>query len=179
LNCSCPSNELVSKQLQKLENELLEMAVNAKRLVKTASDPISAMIRFLHERPENVSLNGLSIKTVLVDAFGSYEQVPGLLRLLSAHVRDVVRHSNVIAIYNEHFSQGDWGGYLIKVKENIRFEVSRDRDKLLVLKNIAGLICVEHGIELPLETIRVNPPKLEVTVKLGLLRPTRVVDILA
>lgn len=176
LDCSCPANELVNKQLQKIETEIAEMADSAKRLIKSASDPFSAVIRFLHERPENVSLNGLSIKTVLLDAFGSPEQIPGLVRLLSAHLREVVRQSNVIAVYNEHFSQADWGGYLIKLKEQIKFEVAREKDKL-VLKNIAGLICVEHGIELPLEKILVNPPKLEITVKLGLLRPVKAVDI--
>ena len=178
MNCSCPGNNEDLKQIQKLENELAEMAETAKRLVKTASDPFSAVIRFLAERPENVSLTGSSVKSVLVDTFGGYDQIPGLVRLLSGHLQKVVRQSNVIAIYNEHFSQEDWAGYLVKVKENIKFEVVKEKDKL-VLKNIAGLVCVEHGIELPLESIRVNPPKLEITVRLGLLRPVKSVDILA
>ncbi|MBX9686310.1 MAG: hypothetical protein K2X27_06380, partial [Candidatus Obscuribacterales bacterium] len=109
-------------------------------------------------------------------SFGSYEQVPGLVKLLSAHLKEVVRSSNVIAIYNEHFSQADFCGYLLRLKEQIKFEVCREKDKL-VLKNIAGLVAVEHGIELPLERILVNPPKLEITVKLGLLRPVKAVDI--
>ncbi len=154
------------------------MAENAKRLIKSASDPFSAVIRFLHERPENVSLPGISVKSVLLGAFGTHEEVPGLLRLFSAHVREVVRSSNVIAIYNEHFSQDNWGGYLIKLKEQVKFEVAREKN-MLVLKNIVGLVCVEHGIELPLEKITVNPPNLEITVKLGLLRPVKAVDILA
>lgn len=176
MSCSCPGNEAVNKQLLKLESDIADMAENAKRMIKNASDPVSAVIRFLQERPENVSLNGMSIKHVLLDAFGTPEQIPGLVRLLSAHLREVVRQSNVIAVYNEHFSQADWGGYLIKLKEQIKFEVAKEKDKL-VLKNIAGMVCVEHGIELPLEKILVNPPKLEITVKLGLLRPVKAVDI--
>lgn len=154
------------------------MASTAKRLVKSAGDPFSAVIRFLHERPENVLLNGISVKTVLMDVFGEYEQIPGLVQVLSEHLRHVVRRANVIAICNEHLSQAHWGGYVIRLKEQILFEVSLDKERLL-LKNIAGLACIEHGIELPLESIRVNPPKLEVTVKVGLLRPVKAVDILA
>lgn len=176
MNCSCPGNELVSKQIHKLESELAEMADSAKRLLKNASDPVSAVIRFLHERPENVSLHGHSVKSILLDAFGSPDQIPGLVRILSDHLRMVVRQSNVIAVHNEHFSQADFCGYLVKLKELIKFEVAKERDKL-VLKNIAGLVCVEHGIELPLERILINPPKLEITVKLGVLRPVRAVDI--
>ena len=153
------------------------MVDSAKRIIKTASDPFSAVIKFLHERPENESLNGVSVKSVLLDAFGSPEQIPGLVSVLSLHLKEVVRTSNVIAIYNEHFSQEFWAGYLIKLKEQIKFEISREKDKL-VLKNIAGLVCVEHGVELPIERILVNPPKLEITVKLGLLRPVKAVDIL-
>jgi hypothetical protein len=47
----------------------------------------------------------------------------------------------------------------------------------MVLKNIQGLIGVEHGVEVPLEKILVQPPKLIVTVRLGILHPQRVVDI--
>lgn len=178
MSCSCQGKDIVTKQIHKIEAEIAEMADTAKKIIKTASDPVSAVIRFLHERPENVSLNGDSVKQVLHDAFGSYDQVPGLVRLLSAHLKEVVRHSNVIAVYNEHFAQDNWGGYLVKLKEQVKFEVTREKGQL-VLKNIAGLVCVEHGIELPLEKILVNPPKLEVTVKLGLLRPVKAVDILA
>lgn len=177
LNCECDGHEEPEKKGLKLETEISEMGESARRLLKTASDPFSAVIRFLHERPENVAFNGLSIRTVLNDAFGTPEQIPGLVRLLSSHLKEVVRQSNVIAVYNEHFSQADWCGYLIKLKEQIKFEVGKEKDKL-VLKNIAGLVCVEHGIELPLEKILVNPPKLEITLKLGLLRPVKAVDII-
>ncbi len=62
MNCTCPGNEIVSKQLQIFEAEIVEMADTARRLVKSASDPLSGVIHFLHERPENVSLKGLSVK---------------------------------------------------------------------------------------------------------------------
>ena len=176
MDCSCQGHDFVSQHLNKLETDMSEAADSAKRLLQSAGDPFSAVIRFLHERPENVSVNGLSIRSVLLEAFGSKEQIPFLVRLLSGHLKTVVRQSNVIAVYNEHFSQADWGGYLIKLKEQVKFEVARENNKL-VLKNIAGLICVERGIELPLEKILVNPPKLEITVRLGLLRPVKAIDI--
>lgn len=178
MSCNCSGNDIVSKQIHKLETDISEMAEAARRIVKTASDPLSAVIRFLHERPENAPLHGHSMKRILLDAFGSSENVPGLVRLLSAHVKEVVRQSNVIAVRNEHFSQDNWAGYLVKLKEHVKFEIAIEKDKL-VLRNIAGLVCVEHGVELPLEKILVNPPKLEITVKLGLLRPVKAVDILA
>lgn len=174
---SCNCSDPLSKRIHKIESELAEMADNAKRLIKTASDPFTAVVKFLHERPENVSLNGASVKSVLLDAFGNYEEIPSLVQVLSEHLKEVVRHSNVISLANEHFSQADWCGYLIKLKEQIKFEVAREKDKL-VLKNINGLTYVEHGIDLPIERILVNPPKLEITVRLGLLHPVKAVDIL-
>ena len=173
MSCSCPNDRLL-----KLEAEIIEFADTAKRVLRTASDPFSAVIKFLHDRPEHVSLAGRSVKQVLLDTFGSPEQIPGLVRLLSGHVREIVRHSNIINVRNEHLAQEFWSGYLIKLKEQVKFEVAREKD-LLVLKNIAGLVAIENGMELPLERILVNPPKLEITVKLGLLRPVRTVDIMA
>lgn len=170
MSCSCPN--------EKFQADINDLADAAKRVLRTAGDPFSAVIKFLHDRPEDVSLAGLSVKQVLLDAFGSPEQIPGLVRLLSAHVREVVRHSNIINVRNEHLAQEFWSGYLIKLKEQVKFEVTREKDKL-VLKNIAGLVAVEHGIELPLEKILVNPPKLEITVRMGILRPTKMVDILS
>ncbi|MBY0546569.1 MAG: hypothetical protein K2W95_04715 [Candidatus Obscuribacterales bacterium] len=170
MNCSCPE--------EKVRVDLCDLVETAKKVLRTAGDPFTAVIKFLHDRPEDVSMAGLSVKQILLDAFGAPENVPGLVRLLSAHVREVVRHHNVIDVRNEHLAQEFWSGYLIKLKEQVKFEVARERDKLL-LKNIAGLVAVEHGIELPLERILVNPPKLEITVRLGLLRPVRCVDIMA
>jgi hypothetical protein len=46
-----------------------------------------------------------------------------------------------------------------------------------VLKNIAGLVGIEHGIEAPLEKILVKPPKLIVTLNMGLLHPQKVLDL--
>lgn len=169
MTCSCSDND-------KCEVEVSDMVDLAGRFIRSASDPFSAVIKFLHDRPEQVSLAGPSVKQVLLKSFGSGEQIPGLIGLLSKHVREIVRQSNVIAIYNEHLAQEHWGGHLIKLKEQVRFEVSKENNQL-ALKNIAGLICVQHGMELPLEKILVNPPKLEITVKLGLLRPVIAVDI--
>src|SRR5262249_50281134 len=102
--------------------------------------------------------------------------IPSLIRILASHVKDVMRKSNVINIINEHPNAERWGNYIIKQKERINFEVGFEKGKLL-LHNISGLIGVEHGIELPLEKILVQPPKLIVTVKLGLMHPQRVLDI--
>ena len=178
MHCSCrQANKIMSKQLQKFEAEMVEMIEKARRLLKTASDPVTAVVKFLHEQPEHVLLEGQFVKDILLHAFDSPEQIPGLVKLLSSHIKHVVRSSDVIAVYNEHLSQSDWGGYLVRLKEQVNFEVAREKGKF-VLKNIAGLTAIEHGIELPLEKILINPPKLEVTVKLGLLRPVRAVDII-
>lgn len=148
----------------------------ARRMLKLAGDPFSGVIRFLHERPENSSMTGHVINSVLLETFGDREQIPGLIRLLATHVREIARQSNVINIVNEHVAVERWGNYLIKQKERIAFEVGKEKDKLL-LKNIVGLIAIEHGIELPLEKILVHPPNLIVTVKLGLFPAQRVLEI--
>lgn len=160
-------------KLRKLETELVDVA---KRIMRTASDPITAVIRFLHERPENQSLPGYVIDRVLVETFESAERIPGLVRILACSVEQINRRSNVIDILKDKPASERWGSYLIKQHKNIKFEVAKERDKL-VLKNIGGLFAVEHGIELPLEKIVINPPKLEVTLRIGLLRPQRIVDI--
>jgi hypothetical protein len=155
------------------EKELVEVA---KRILRGASDPITAVIRFLHERPENISLPGYVIDKVLVETFESREHIPGLIRILASQVREISRSRNVIGILKDHPAAEKWGNYLIKQADSIKFEVAKERDKL-VLKNIGGLVAVEHGIEIPLDKILVNPPKLEVTLRLGLLRPQRIIDI--
>lgn len=157
----------------KKEAELVEIA---RRMLRGASDPISAVVRFLHERPENISLPGYVIDRVLLEAFESQERIPGLVRILAGQVREISRSRNVIGILKEHAGVERWGNYLIKQADSIKFEVAKERDKL-VLKNIGGLIAVEHGIEIPLDKIIVNPPKLEVTLRFGLLRPQRIIDI--
>lgn len=176
MDCRCPGKELIKTKLGKLENELGDLIVVAKRILKTASDPVSAVTRFLHERPENVSLPGWAIDFVLAEAFESEEQIPGLVKVLAGHVKEIVRHRNVIDILKEHPGIERWGNYLIKQADNIKFEVARERDRL-VLKNIGGLVAVEHGLDVPLDKIVINPPKLEVTLRLGLLRTQRIVDI--
>jgi hypothetical protein len=171
MDCSnCSPDDVFVKQR---ETELVDMA---KRILRTASDPISAVIRFLHERPENASLPGYVIDRVLLEAFESQERIPGLVRILAGHVREISRKKNVIDILKEHAAVEKWGNYLIKQADQIKFEVAKERDKL-VLKNIGGLVAVEHGIEIPLDKILINPPKLEVTLRFGLLRPQRIIDI--
>ena len=177
MNCPSCGKEILNVQLlQKLAGVEHELVDVAKRLLKSASDPFSAVMHFLHERPEGMSLQGHLMKRVLLETFGDPEQIPGLVSVLAGHVKEVVRHSNVISIVNEHPAVERWGKHIIKQKERIRFELGRERGKL-VLRNIAGLAAVENGIEAALEQILVNPPKLEVTLRLGLLRPQRIIDI--
>lgn len=173
MDCNCCSEEALAKQHQKQDVELADIA---RRMVRTASDPISAVVRFLHERPENISLPGYVVDRVLLEAFESPERIPGLVRILAGHVHSISRQRNVIDILKQHPAAEKWGNYLIKQADNIKFEVAMERGKL-VLKNIGGLIAVEHGIEIPLDKIIVNPPKLEVTLRFGLLRPQRIIDI--
>lgn len=154
-------------------DELIDVA---KKILRTASDPISAVIRFLHERPENQTLPGYVVEKVLLETFESYDRIPGLVKILAGQVREIVRHRNVIELLKEHPAAERWGNYLIKQADLIKFEVAKERDKV-VLKNIGGLVAVEHGIEIPLDKILVNPPKLEVTLRFGLLRPQRIIDI--
>jgi hypothetical protein len=171
MDCSkCSADDVFVKQR---ESELVDVA---RRILRTASDPITAVIRFLHERPENASLPGYVIDRVLLETFESQDRIPGLVRILAGHVREISRNRNVIDILKEHAAVEKWGNYLIKQADQIKFEVGKERDKL-VLKNIGGLVAVEHGIEIPLDKIIINPPKLEVTLRFGLLRPQRIIDI--
>jgi hypothetical protein len=162
--------------VQKILDIEQDLVDTAKRMVKTASDPLSAVIRFLHERPENSSLPSTVIHRVLVRTFGDMENVPGLVRILAAHVREIGRHANVIDIINEHPATERWGNFIIKKKERVKFEVVFDKGRLM-LNNINGLIGVEHGVDFPLERILVIPPKLIITVKLGVLHPQKEVDL--
>ena len=172
MSCKCneAGNSQIVQKLKSLEQELVEVA---RKILRSASDPMTAVIRFLHERPEHSSLPGYVVNGVLEQTFGN-EEIPGLIRILSSHAREVVRHSNVIELIKEHPTTEKWQHFLIKQTERVRFEVGLDKGKL-VLKNINGLIGIEHGIELPLEKILINPPNLIITVKMGILRPERVV----
>jgi hypothetical protein len=178
VDCRCPTKELIKVKLQRIEDDLTDLVDVARRIVKTASDPVSAVARFLHERPENTSLPGYVIDRVLLEAFENRpEQIPSLVRILAGHVKEIKRRgNNVIDILKEHPGIEKWGSYLIKQSEVVKFEIARERDRI-VFKNIGGLIAVEHGIEIPLDKILVNPPKLEVTLRLGILRPQRIIDI--
>jgi hypothetical protein len=177
VDCRCPGKELLKVQITKLEGDITDLIDGARRIVRTASDPITAVARFLHERPENISLPGYVIDRVLLEAFENRpEQIPALVKLLAGHVKHITRKSNVIDILKEHPGMERFGTYLIKQAESVKFEIGRERDRL-VFKNIGGLVAVEHGIEIPLDKIVVNPPKLEVTLRVGLLRPLRIIDI--
>ncbi len=161
--------------LQKLVNMEQELVDVARRVLKSASDPFTGVIKFLHERPENNSLPGKLVNSVLQQTF-SNEEIPGLIKIMAGHVREIYRHANVIDIVKEHPTTEKWGAFMIKQKERIKFEVGLEKGRL-VLSNIQGLIGVEHGVELPLEKITVHPPNLIVTVKLGMLHPQRTVSI--
>jgi len=162
------------QKLVSVEQDLLDVA---KRIVRQASDPVSAVVRFLHERPENTSLSGYVVERLLLETFGDKEHIPGLISVLAGHMKETIRQSNVINIINEHPAVERWGDYIIKAKELIKFEIAREKGKL-VLHNIVGLKAVENGVEAALERILIDPPKLKVTVRFGILPVQRTVDIL-
>jgi hypothetical protein len=177
-NCDCcdrkTMNAQIKETLEAFEAELVEIA---RLILKQASDPFSGVIKFLQERPEGDSLHGYLVNRVLLETFGSMEEVPALIRALTSHVHEVIRQRNVISIHNEHPTAEPWGSFIIKQKERTRFEIAFEKD-CLVLKNIVGIFGIEHGIEAPLEKILVRSPKqLVVTVNLGLLHPQRVLDL--
>jgi len=177
VSCNCCRDEsAIGPLAQKLLGKEQELIEAATRFLNKASDPFSGVINFLHSHPEDSSLPGLIVNRVLLGAFGDAEKIPGLIRVLASHVHEIARKSDVINIINEHAAVEKWGQYLIKQKEMIAFKVTSERGKLL-LNDIVGLVAVEHGVELPLEKILVSPPNLIVTVKLGLLRPQKVVEI--
>ncbi len=175
--CDCCDRKTMNAQIRETlvacENEVIEIA---RKVVKSSSDPFSGVIKFLEGRPENSSLHGYHVNRVLMETFGSRDEIPGLIRAIASHVREVIRQSNVISIVNEHPTAERWGNFIIKQKEKIRFEVGREKD-CLVLKNIAGLVGIEHGIECPLEKILVQNGKLVVTLNMGFLHPQKVLDL--
>jgi hypothetical protein len=177
MDCKCnevsnSQNSQKFAQFAQIEQELVDIA---RRVLKSASDPFSGVIKFLHERPENNSMPGRLVSSVLDKTFGS-DEIPGLIKIMAGHVREIYRQANVIDIIKEHPTAEKWGNFVVKQKERIKFEVGLEKGRL-VLSNIQGLIGVEHGVELPLEKITVVPPNLVVTVKLGMLHPQRTVAI--
>jgi hypothetical protein len=172
-NCESKQDKTVKEKLHHVHHDLVD---GARRILRSATDPVSAVVRFLQERPENVSVPGNVLLYVLRETFQEKE-IPGLVRILSAHVREVIRSKNdVIDIINMHPAVERWGDYLLKQKDRIKFEIARERE-WFAIKNIVGITAIEHGIELPLEKILIKPPKLVVTVRLGPLHPERVLDI--
>jgi hypothetical protein len=160
------------EKLQALEAELAEVA---DKTVKAASDPFSGVIRFLAERPENTSMPGTVLNGVL-DRIFTGSNCPGLLRLMAGHVKEVIRRGKSLELVKEHATTEPFSDFVVKQAQKVKFDVGDDKGKM-VLNNIHGLTGVEHGIDLPLEKIVVNPPNLLVTVKLGLLRPQKTVAI--
>jgi len=163
----------LKQKLASVEQDLFEVA---RRILRTASDPVSAVVRFLHERPENTSLPGYVVERLLLETFGGRENIPGLVSVLACHMKETIRQSNVINIINEHPAVERWGNYIIKATDLIKFEISRERGKI-ILKDIVGLKAVENGIEAALERIVIDPPKLQVTVRMGIFPVQRTVDI--
>lgn len=176
MNCNCSNERDSSSLVQKFLAREGELFDAARQMLKSAGDPVTAVLRFLAERPEGASLPGYVVNKVLSETFGEHEAIPALIELMCGHVREVVRRSNVIDIIKEHSTVEKWGNFMIKQKELIKFEVGFERGRI-VLSNIAGLIGIEHGIELPLEKIKVNPPHLIVTTKFGCFRQQRIVEI--
>lgn len=153
-----------------------DLIITARKILRTAGDPFSAVIKFLEERPEGATLAGHVMKRVLSEAFGNEEEIPGLIKIFANHAHTVFRQAKVINIIKEYAATEKWGDYIIKQAQRIKFEISKERD-LLVLKEISGIFAVEQGVDLPIEKIVVQPPKLIVSVKLGIFRPNRTVDI--
>ena len=175
MTCICRRTNRQNLLPKKSEQED-ELIYIAKGILRSANDPISAVIKFLQERPEGSSLTGYVMDRVLTETFGSREKIPALVGILAAHVHEIIRQSNVINIVNEHPAIEKWGDYIIKQTDRIKFEVTKERD-LFVLKKISGLFAVEHGIAVPVESVAIKPPKLVVTVNMGVLRPNRILDI--
>jgi hypothetical protein len=168
-----PMSVPMKDQLVIIEQELIDAA---KHLLKTSSDPMTAVIRFLHERPDNTSLPGYVIDAVLIEAFGASDKIPGLISVLAVQVQEIRRQANTIKIINHNPTASQWGNYLIKKTETVRFEIAKEKDKL-VLKNIVGMQATELGLEAQLERVLINPPKLEIGLKLGMIPVMKVVDI--
>jgi hypothetical protein len=175
MDCICknvPDSALKDKLLA-MHQDLVDAA---KRILRSAADPVSAVLRFLQERPEGTSMAGYTMNYVLLEAFEDESKIPGLVKILAGHVLEISRHANVIEMVNSHPAAEKWDQYLIKLKEKVKFEIRRERD-LFIMDRIVGLTAVEHGIELPVELIKVEPPDLIVTVKLGPLHPKRILSI--
>jgi hypothetical protein len=178
MGCDCRKMSFGAKNAHLIsktqaEEELVRIA---RTILGGASDPISAVIKFLQQRPEDASLTGYVMNRVLTETFGDYENIPGLIKILAGHVHEIIRQSNVINVINEHAAVEKWGSYIIKQTDRIKFEITKERD-FLVLDKIVGLSAIEHGIAMPVEKITIKPPKLIVTLNLGIIRPHRIVDI--
>ncbi len=175
MECICGNkpDSVLKLKLRSLHHDMVE---RSQRILRSATDPVSAVLHVLQQRPEGTSLTGDVMDFALQETFEDEAKIPGLVKILAGHVHEITRQANVIDIIKEHATMEKWGNYLIKQKERIKFELLKERD-LFVMNNIIGLTAVEHGIELPVEKISVQPPNLVVTVKLGMLRAKRTLEI--
>jgi hypothetical protein len=171
MECICVNKPDSALRL-KLKDMHEDMVQRSRRILRSATDPVSAVLHFLKERPEGASLAGYVVDHVLYETFEDHANIPELVKILAGHVREITRQADVIDVINEHAAIAKWGNYLIKQKERIKFELQKERD-IFVMNNIVGLTAVEQGVELPIEKISVQPPHLVVTVKLGVLRPKK------
>ncbi len=157
-------------------DEVKDLINKAQKILKHASDPISGVIKFLHDRPDGVSMSGHIANHVLEESFGGSHKIPQLVKLLSSHMVEIIRNANSIIITKECMSTQKLGHFLVKQKDRVKFDIKQEKESI-TLSNISGLTGLEHGVELPIEKIQIQPPKLIVTAKLGLLRPQKILDI--
>lgn len=155
------------------EEELIKVG---KDLLETSDDEFSAVVRFMHQLPEQPPLPGELANTVLSAVFGDVEKMPGLVRILADGLKEVVRKGDVVKLVNEEAESDPWQGYTVKKKQMVQFEVENKNGKIS-LKNVSGLSFVENGLEASLQKAIVKAPKIECTLKLGLIPVQRVVDI--
>ncbi len=153
-----------------------ELVKRGKDLLESSGDEFSSVVSFMHQLPENPPLPGELANRVLAAIFGDAEKMPGLVRILSEGLEKVVRKGNIIQLVNEEADSDPWQGYIVKKKHVVQFEIENEGGSIS-LKNISGLSFVENGLEAALQKATVKPPKLECTLKLGLIPVQRTVDI--
>lgn len=153
-----------------------ELIKTGKELLVSSPDEFSAVANFLHQLPENEPLPGPLANKVLSEVFGNVESMPGLVRILSEGLEKIVRKGNVVQLFNLAADSDPWQGYVVKKKQLVQFEIENKDGKVSMI-NVSGLNFVEHGLEAALQKVIVKAPKLECTLKLGLIPVQRTVDI--
>ncbi len=153
-----------------------ELIKTGKELLASSGDEFSSVVNFLHQIPEEPPLPGDIANKVLAEVFGDVDHMPGLVKILSDGLEKVVRKGNVVQLINEEAESDPWQGYVVKKKPVVQFEIENNDGKVS-LKNVSGLSFVENGLEAALQKATVKAPKLECTLKLGLIPVQRTVDI--